>query len=89
MPKQYRLIPFAVEAIQLRPDTVKKAAVWCGGIEVEEIDAHDSTKKFVALNIPTINGVVRASEGDYIIKELAGTVSVMKARDFESRYELV
>jgi hypothetical protein len=89
MPRKYRLIPVSVEAIQLTPESVKRAALWCGGVEVEEIDPHDSTKKFVALNIPTLSGVKRAGEGDYVIKGLQGEFSVMNSTDFETRYELV
>lgn len=88
VPRMYRLIPVSVEAIQITPENVKRAALWCGGVEVEEIDAQDSTKKFVALNIPTLSGVKRAGESDYVIKGLQGEFSVMNADDFEARYEL-
>lgn len=91
MPRQYRLIPVSVEAIQLTPESVQRAAQWCGGVEVEEIHPTDSSKRFVALNIPTLEGVQRASEGDYIVKELSlvakGRIRVMRAREFESKYE--
>lgn len=89
VPRMYRLIPVSVEAIQITPENVKRAALWCGGVEVEEIDPQDSTKKFVALNIPTLSGVKRAGESDYVIKGLQGEFSVMNQTDFEGRYELV
>lgn len=89
MPKKYRLIPVSVEAIQLTPETVKRAALWSGGVEIEEIDPEDSTKKFCGLNIPTLTGVQRAQEGDYILKNLQGHVTVMPKREFEARYEIV
>lgn len=89
MPKKYRLIPVSVEAMQVTPESVKRAALWCGGVEVEEIDPQDKAKKFAALNIPTLSGVKRAGETDYIVKGLQGDFSVMNREDFEARYEMV
>lgn len=93
MPRQYRLIPVSVEAIQITSESVHRAALWCGGVEVEEIDPIDSTKKFAALNIPTLAGVQRAGEGDYVVKEMSpvakGRFRVMSKYDFESKYEPV
>jgi hypothetical protein len=89
MPRQYRLVAGVVEAMQLTPDQVSAAALWCGGMEVDEIDPFDSTKKFVGLNVPTLsaNGVERASQGDYIVKNLRGEFSVVKPNEFETTYE--
>ena len=87
MPKRFQLIPVAVEAIRLDPTNVERAAVWCGGVEITETDALDSTKKFVAINIPTLRGAQRASEGDYIIKDRNGGFSVMSAAEFDSKYQ--
>lgn len=91
MPRQYRLIPISVEAIQVTPQSVHRAALWCGGIEVEEIDPIDNTKKFSALNIPTLSGVQRAGEGDYVVKEMSptarGRFRVMRQHEFETKYE--
>lgn len=87
MPRQYRLVAGVVEAMQLTPQQVQAAALWCGGMEVEEIDPMDSTKKFVGLNIPTLDGVKRAGQGDYILKHLSGQFEVMSLREFEAKYE--
>jgi hypothetical protein len=83
------MVVFTVEAIQLTPNSVKDTALWCGGYEIEQYDAIDRSKKFVGLNIPTMEGVKRASETDYVVKEATGTFSVMSQREFESKYELV
>jgi hypothetical protein len=87
LPRQYRLVAGVVEAMQLTPDQVSAAALWCGGMEVDEIDSLDATKKFVGLNIMTANGVERASQDDYIVKNLRGDFIVMKPGEFESTYE--
>ena len=89
LPQRYRLIPVSVEAIQLSVETAERAAVWTGGRIVEEIDPINSTKRFVALNIPTLEGVQRASDGDYVVRSLGGEFSVMRAREFERKYELI
>lgn len=84
----YRLISHTVEAEQLCPENADRLAMWCGGALVEEYDPFDKTKKFVAMNVPTINGMRRASEGDYIVKDGTGIISVRKKNVFESEYEL-
>lgn len=89
MPKTYKLIVYTVQAMQLTPDSVDRAALWCGGMVVNEYDANDLSKKFVALNIPTIEGVKRAQEGDYIVKSESGGFCVVPKREFETKYELV
>lgn len=88
MPQKYKLISHTVEAIQLCPDSSDRVAMWCGGMVIDEYDAQDKTKHFVAMNIPTIVGVKRASEGDYIVKDGTGVISVWKKNQFESEYEL-
>jgi hypothetical protein len=89
MPRKYRLIPVSVEAIQITPESAQRAAVWAGGVIREEIDPNDSTKKFAAVNIPTLNGILRAGEGDYIVRDLQGQLSIMGKREFEAKYELI
>jgi hypothetical protein len=88
MPQEYRLIPVSVTAIQLTPEKFQRAQLWTGGVPVTEIDALDSKKRFVALNIPTILGTIRAGEGDYIFKDPGtGIFKVMSAKEFERQYE--
>lgn len=88
MPKRYRLITFTVEAIQVGTESVDRAAMWSGGVTLTEYDAVDRTKKFVALNVPTMDGVKRAHEGDYVVKETGGNICVVRQAEFESKYEL-
>lgn len=87
MPREFQLIPVQVTAIQLTPESVERAAQFCGGIQVTEIDPFDRSKKFVALNIPTLHGVKRASEGQYIVKDAKGHITVMHASEFENMYQ--
>jgi hypothetical protein len=85
----YQKKPVIVQATQLSPATAKDLAEWCGGQLVEELDAEDPSKKFVAINIPTLEGVMRASEGDFVIKGVKGEFYPCKADIFEDTYQKV
>lgn len=85
--QRYRLTPQFVEAEQVSPSTADAIAAWTGGIKIEEIDAVDSEKKFVAVNFPTLQGNKRASEGDYVVKGTAGNFKVMGKHQFQATYE--
>ena len=92
MPRPYEsieLIPVAVTAIQVTPESVHRAAVWSGSVEVEEIDPFDKSIKFCALNVPTLDGVKRAQEGDYVVQDNEGRFDVIKKAEFEAKYHLV
>ena len=87
MPKEYRRKPDTVLAGRLSKDNVEHVAVWCGGKQIEEINPTDSSDRYVALNVPTMNGIERASEGDFIIKNSRGEISVQQAGSFLYEYE--
>ena len=78
-----------VEAIQLTHDNVTEVADWCTGKEVKEIDALDPKKSYVGLNFLSWNGIVRASEGDYIIRDALGGFHYMWPQRFEENFEKV
>jgi len=66
---------------QARTLTEKNAAelaAWCGGKSVVEHDALDDEKTSPGINVPTRDGVERASLGDSIIKNHDGTFGVFK-----------
>jgi hypothetical protein len=87
MMPRYRLTPQFIEAEKVTPETVDAIAAWTGGIKVEEIDPTDSTKKFVAVNFPTMQGNQRASEGEWVVKGTAGTFKKMGNTEFVATYE--
>jgi hypothetical protein len=64
------------------PEFVKVVAAWCKGVQTEEIDPFDSTKRYPALNVPTNDGAKRASLGDYVIKKEDGSFDVVTALDY-------
>lgn len=76
-----------IEAVELTKDNVDELSKWCGGRPVEMKDALDEEKTFVGLNIPTLEGTMRASEGDFIIKGLRGEFYPCKPDVFHAKYE--
>ena len=81
---------YVVEAVQLTKENVKYVAEWCGGVEVEEIDALDASRRYVGLNLLTEeSGYIRASEGSYIVKDPAGYFHVAWQGRFEHDFEKV
>lgn len=88
MPSRYELIPVAVEAIQITPDSVHRAALWCGGRETEEID-DETGERTVGLNVPTLEGVDRASHGWYVVKDVNGEFKVKSPGQFEREYRAI
>ena len=85
----YRKKPVEVQAIQLALGNAGEVAVWCGGVVVEEIDPEDDNVRYVAVNIPTLEGVMRASEDDYVIKGTKGEFYPCKPDIFADIYDLV
>ncbi len=83
----YKRKPEQIEARRLLSDNVEDIAHWCGGGIVQEIDALDSTKTFVGINVPTLSGPKRAQEGDYILKDEHGDFHTIKAVEFQMTYE--
>ena len=86
MPR-YRKKPVEVEAHQLMPFNVTEVAEWCGGQMVEEIDPINVQNLYVGLNIATLEGVMRASQGDYVIRGVKGEFYPCKEHIFEATYE--
>lgn len=89
MAELWRKKPVTVEANELTKNNAEAVALWCGGMLVEEVDAFDPSKTFVGINIPTLEGVMRASEGDYVIKGVRGEFYPCKPSIFTATYEKV
>lgn len=84
----YRKKSVIVQAIQLAPDNAEEIATWCGGLVVQEIDPEDDEKRYDVINIPTLEGVMRASQGDYVIKGVRGEFYPCKPEIFSMTFEL-
>lgn len=87
MPKQYRRTG-DILAEQLTSENADELARWCNGVVVEEIDPEDESNKYLGLNVPSFDGVVRVSEGAYLVyNRRTGNFSSMSKTTFESLHE--
>lgn len=88
-PKTYRKKPVIVEAVRLTAENVYDVAAWCGGRAVEETSPRDHSDVYTGLDIPTLEGRMRANEGDYIIRGVKGEFYPIKEAIFREAYEPV
>lgn len=86
---KYRKKPVVVNALELTKENVEQLALSCAGMIVEEIDSLDPTIRFVGINVPTVNGVQRASEGDYIVQGSKGEFYIYKPEYFKTKFEMI
>ncbi len=88
--KKYRKKPVVIEAVQLRWDTWDEMCEHAGVGKLEDgrpQGRQDGEK--IGLEIPTLEGVMYASEGDWIIKGVKGELYPCKPDIFEATYEEV
>lgn len=64
MPDRYRSMEI-LDALKIGPDTIERALIWTKGLRIEEI--HPRTgKRSIGINVPTLIGPLRVSEGEYL-----------------------
>jgi hypothetical protein len=99
----FRKKPVVIEAVQLRWDTWGEVCDFAGVGHMDKgkpegcyiNDAGEGTKDFpgdgarIGLWIPTLEGVMLATEGDWIIKGVQGELYPCKPDIFEQTYEAV
>lgn len=85
LPKFYRKKPVVIEAMQLNSSNAAELAEWCGGRTTDPLVISLSSHVF----IDTLEGVMRADVGDYIIKGVQGEFYPCKPDIFEATYERV
>ena len=86
MPFKFRKKPVEVEAMLLEePTTPGDVAAWCGG---KVCGVGDVSAK-VWIEIPTLEKVMKAQYGDFIIKGVRGEFYPCKPDIFRETYEKV
>lgn len=65
---RYPVTVYEVEAMEVKPEDAPQIARWCGGEVVTDISNVDKALRFSAILLPTLEGVKRALEGDFIVK---------------------
>lgn len=90
-PLKYRKKPVVIEAMRFYADhlVMVEVARWCGGRVGSEAKPSDPTDVAYWIDIPTLEGVMKASPGDYIIKGVQGEFYPCKSDIFEATYERV
>jgi hypothetical protein len=94
-PKLYIKKPIPIQALQLRWDTWCEMCDFIGVnpngprgtfLDKEGKPTEDSTD-VIGLTIPTLEGVMLARQGDYIVKGVEGEIYSVKQSIFEKTYE--
>ena len=85
---KYRKKPVVIEAIQLTDESVVEIINWTTDYINIEIDT-DENDNIIGMIIPTLEGAMKASMNDYIIKGIQGEFYPCKPEIFEATYELV
>ncbi|MFC9941248.1 hypothetical protein [Nocardiopsis alba] len=87
-PQRYRKKPVVIEAVHLDVHSVNpdEVAQWCGG----EVKPHPD-KGYIGgpftVHITTLEGVMVAEPGDYVIRGVQGEFYPCKPDIFEATYE--
>ena len=85
-PKKYRTKPCEIEAIQFTGDNLQQIEKFA---KKDCMGAGFEGDKCIYLLIETLEGTMKASIGDYIIKGLRGEFYPCKPDVFEKKYELI
>jgi len=79
MVKKYRKKPVVIEALQFTDDNKSECMIFLDG-------NWDNTLSYP--NVKTLNGVVRISPGEYIVKGVSGEFYPCAAEIFEQTYDV-
>ncbi len=88
MQQRYRSRPVEIEAMQYTDETREAVVAWSGA-QSTSIDDDGAEYELANLRIHTLEGVMQASPGDYIIRGLKGEFYPCKPDIFEAKYEHV
>ena len=81
---RYRKKPVVIEAFQLNPNGTVRANWFLDAVSNSTIIVHSTY-----CEIKTLEGIMRANLGDYIIRGVNGEIYPCKPDIFEKTYELV
>lgn len=88
-PKKYRKKPVEIEAMQWDGSltSAQEVAKWCGGRVEYDPKPSDPSDIYVSILIPTLEGTMRATRGDYVIRGVQGEFYPCKPDIFEATYD--
>ena len=90
---KFRKKPIVIEAMRCTRETAEEVATWCGGRVESSVNQADKNDVYVAVKIPTLEGVMTANAtimgGDWVIRGVHGEFYPCKPDIFEATYEAV
>ncbi len=88
---KYKKKPVVIDAFQWTggPDQIEDPEWACESIKNGTIRIVNSGKPTVALMIETLEGTMRASRGDWIIRGIKGEIYPCKPDIFEATYDTI
>ena len=88
MPERWRKKPVVVEAMLFStPQDGLEIASWCGGRYEADVKPSDHSDVWHKITIPTLEGPITASLGDFVIRGVQGEFYPCKPDIFEMTYE--
>lgn len=92
--KKFRKKPVVIEAVQVSFDNVYEAQDWANGQLPEDHQitlsfSNDEDWRVDGLIVPTLEGPMRCSFGDYLIRGVKGEFYPCKPDIFEMTYEQI
>ena len=85
---KYRKKPIVIEAVQLKNESIIEIINWTTDYINIEIDT-DENDNIIGMIIPTLEGAMKASMNDYIIKGINNEFYPIKSEIFFKTYEKV
>lgn len=90
MVKRYKTKPCEIEAIQWTGSNLKEVLEFANKkILYDKVIAYNDELLGYEISIETLEGIMLASKGDYIIKGLRGEFYPCKPDVFEKKYEVI
>lgn len=86
---KYRKKPVVVEAVQVSRKFFGNSLEFLGTTNVGEYNSGEFPEDGCYIEIPTLEGTMKACEGDWIIKGIKGEFYPCKPDIFEATYEKV
>lgn len=85
---KYRKKPVVIEALRFTPETLDECVAFCGG-NYEYRNSASGAPFGEVIEIKTLEGIMLAVPGDFIIKGVKGEFYPCKPDIFEATYEPV
>lgn len=71
-PSRYTKKPVTIEAMVVTEGSAQAVAHWCGGRLIWEAKHSDPADVYIGIDIPTLEGTMRANLEDFVIRGIKG-----------------